>query len=101
MDRPNPSTTEPNALMLLLKWAEVRRTQQVHALGYEDDDEESKAFFENLPLVKSSNEQVVRWHLGRHSKRRLQEAPYGVDEKGRLRLRGRLVSDGGDTGKVY
>ncbi len=81
--------------MALLSWADRTRVRHVCALGYEDGDKESKAFFDNLPFGKPANDRLVRVHLGRHSKRRKKESPYGVDEKGRLTLNGRLVSDGG------
>ena len=86
---------EPNPLMFLTRWCERTRAHECYPLWHDEKDVESKAFFENLPLSKSADDQYVRFHLGRNSKRRRKEHPYAVDDRGRLTLRGRLVSDGG------
>jgi len=50
-------------------WAERRMAKDVLALGYEDNDFESRVFFDNFPAAKALDAQFVRLHLGRHSKR--------------------------------
>ena len=88
------SQSDEAPLIGLLNWAAKQRSSCL-ALGYKPGDEISQTFFDNLPLSKAGDEQYVRLHLGRCSKRRRREAPYGSDRSGRLTFRGKLVSDGG------
>ena len=84
-DNLNGAQQDLSPVAFLMQWAQRNREKDILGLGYEDDDHESQAFFENLPASQSADEQFVRLHLGRHSKRRKCEAPYALDDLGRLR----------------
>lgn len=57
-------------------------------LGYEADDHESKAFFDALPFSKSGDAQFGDCILAVTNETRRREAPYGVDDLGRLTFNG-------------
>ena len=85
-------------LAQLLEWAgdlRDRCAHGVHGLGYDDDDEEARRFFDSLPRIKAQDERYVRLHLGRLSRRHTKSSPYMAAEDGRLYYKGKLVNNGG------
>ena len=54
--------SEPNPLMFLTQWCERTRARECYPLWHEEGDEESKAFFEDLPVSKSADAEYVRLH---------------------------------------
>ena len=62
------SSGEQTPLLQLMEWAQERRNEQssgIMGLGYDEDDEEAREFFNNLSPSMASDEQYVRLHLGR------------------------------------
>ena len=71
----NVESNESNPLAFLVQWAERDRGNECYTMWYKNGDTETKAFYESLQLSKSADEQHVRLHLGRDSKRRKKEVP--------------------------